>query len=284
MAKKKVIELPLVSRQAKIELRGSRLSVLRQCELAGVSRSSLYYEPRGVSALEHGLMVAIDKEYMLHPFYGSPRMTAALVRQGWVVNHKRVERLMRRMGIVALYPKRNISKAVKENLVFPYLLRGLTIEKVHQVWSTDITYIPLAHGFLYLTAVMDWYSRYVLSWSVSNTMSVGWCIAAVTAALEHGTPEIFNTDQGGQYTSPQFTGMLVGRNIRVSMDGRGRALDNIFIERLWRSVKYEDVYLKDYRDGHEVERGLSSYFRFYNTERVHQSLGYKTPAEVFFRR
>lgn len=284
MAKKKVIELPLVSRQAKIELRGSRLSVLRQCELAGVSRSSLYYEPRGVSALEHRLMVAIDKEYMLHPFYGSPRMTAALVRQGWVVNHKRVERLMRRMGIVALYPKRNISKAVKENLVFPYLLRGLTIEKVHQVWSTDITYIPLAHGFLYLTAVMDWYSRYVLSWSVSNTMSVGWCIAAVTAALEHGTPEIFNTDQGGQYTSPQFTGMLVERNIRVSMDGRGRALDNIFIERLWRSVKYEDVYLKDYRDGHEVERGLSSYFRFYNTERVHQSLGYKTPAEVFFRR
>lgn len=284
MAKKKVIELPLVSRQAKIELRGSRLSVLRQCELAGVSRSSLYYEPRGVSALEHRLMVAIDKEYMLHPFYGSPRMTAALVRQGWAVNHKRVERLMRRMGIVALYPKRNISKAVKENLVFPYLLRGLTIEKVHQVWSTDITYIPLAHGFLYLTAVMDWYSRYVLSWSVSNTMSVGWCIAAVTAALEHGTPEIFNTDQGGQYTSPQFTGMLVERNIRVSMDGRGRALDNIFIERLWRSVKYEDVYLKDYRDGHEVERGLSSYFRFYNTERVHQSLGYKTPAEVFFRR
>lgn len=267
-----------------IEESGNGLSLSRQCELVGVSRSGLYYEPCALSAEEHRLMVAIDKEYMAHPFYGSPRITAALVRQGWVVNHKRTERLMRRMGIVALYPKRNTSKAMRENPVFPYLLRGLSIERVHQVWSTDITYIPMFHGFLYLTAVIDWYSRYVLSWSLSNTMSVSWCMAVVEAALQQGTPEIFNTDQGGQYTSPQFTGMLLERDIRVSMDGRGRALDNIFIERLWRSVKYEDVYLKAYADGHELERGLSDYFKFYNTERVHQSLGYKTPTEVFFGR
>jgi putative transposase len=265
-----------------IELSTDGLAVSRQCELLGVSRSGLYYAPKGLASEEHGLMVAIDKEYMAHPFYGSPRIHASLVRQGWVVNHKRVARLMRLMGIAAIYPKRNTSKSVSGNAVFPYLLRGLLIDRINQVWSTDITYIPMSHGFLYLTAVMDWYSRYVLSWSLSNTMTVSWCMTAVEAALRAGTPQIFNTDQGGQYTSPQFTGMLLERGIEVSMDGRGRALDNIFIERLWRSVKYEDVYLKEYADGHTLESGLGEYFRFYNTERVHQSLDYKTPAEVYF--
>lgn len=258
------------------------LSVRRQCELVGLNRSTLYYEPAQESALNLELMRLMDEQYLKTPFYGWPRMLAYLQRQGYEVNHKRVRRLLQKMGIQAIYPKPKTSVNNPEHKVYPYLLRGLEITYVNQVWSSDITYIPMPHGFMYLVAVMDWYSRYVLAWQLSNTLDGAFCVDALQQALLCGKPTIFNTDQGVQFTAVDFTDQLKAEGILISMDGRGRALDNIFIERLWRSVKYEDVYLKDYETVPTLERGLANYFHLYNYERPHQSLAYRTPAEVHF--
>ena len=227
-------------------------------------------------------MAAIDREYTKRPFYGARRITHELRKVGeQVVNHKRVERLMRKMGLQAIYPKPRTSMPGQGHKVYPYLLRGLQVLHPNHVWSTDITYIPMRQGFLYLTAVIDWFSRYVLAWELSNTMEVAFCLSVLEEALTEGSPDIFNTDQGAQYTSPDFTGRLLLDGIQISMDGRGRALDNVFVERLWRSVKYEEVYLKEYADGQEAHAGLKAYFEFYNRERPHQALNNRTPYEVY---
>ena len=226
-------------------------------------------------------MSLIDKQYMQHPEFGYPRMTDWLRDEGHEVNHKRVARLMQRMGLQAITPGPHTSKPSPENKIYPYLLRNVEIDRVNQVWSTDITYIPMPHGYMYLTAVIDWYSRYVLAWELSSTMESTFCVDALERALAHGRPEIFNTDQGSQFTSNAFTGVLLNENITISMDGRGRALDNVFVERLWWSVKYEKVYPESYVDGHALYRGLESYFDYYNHERQHSALDKRTPAEVF---
>jgi putative transposase len=257
------------------------ISILRQCELLGLPRSSYYYQPRGKSPLNLKLMRLLDEQYTRTPFYGSPKMTLWLKEQGYEINHKRVERLMQQMGLKAIYPKPNTSKPHPENKIYPYLLRGVKIDHVDQVWSADITYIRMRAGFLYLTAVIDWFSRHVLSWQLSNTLESSFCVEALEAALQAKQPEIFNTDQGTQFTSEDFTGILKDREIAISMDGRGRYLDNIFAERLWRTVKYEEVYLHDYQTPSEAYLGLKKYLEFYNTERYHQALGYKTPYEVY---
>jgi len=229
-------------------------------------------------------MRKIDEQYLATPFYGSRKMAQWLKRAGMKINRKRVQRLMRTLGLEAIYPKRSTTRPAPGHKIYPYLLRNVEITRSDQVWSTDITYIPLRHGFLYLTAVLDWHSRYVLSWRLSNTMDGSFCLEALDEALSQGRPEIFNTDQGSQFTAAAFTGRLEKCGVAISMDGRGRALDNVFIERLWRSVKYEEVYLKDYADGWEAEASLKSYFDFYREERLHQSLGYRTPAEVYCQR
>jgi len=265
-----------------IEAQHPHISLRRQCELIGLARSTYSYEPASESAFNLQLMRLIDQQYLKTPFYGWPRMTAHLQRQGYAVNHKRVQRLMQLMGLQALYPKPKTSVASYGHKVYPYLLRGLEITRPNQVWSADITYVPLMHGFMYLVAIIDWFSRYVLAWQLSNTLEGRFCLDALHQALLAGHPEIFNTDQGVQFTALEFTGCLEAAGIRISMDGRGRALDNIFIERLWRSVKYEDIYLKDYASVPELDAGLTAYFRFYNFERPHQSLQYRTPAEVHF--
>jgi putative transposase len=226
-------------------------------------------------------MRLLDEQYTRAPFYGSPRMTAWLRSQGQAINHKRVERLMRIMGIEALYPKPRLSQSCPSSRVYPYLLRGVEIKRVNQVWSTDITYLRLRQGFLYLVAILDWFSRYVLSWRVSNSLDTSFCLEALDEALSRGRPEIFNSDQGSQFTSREFTGRLEAVGIQISMDGRGRAFDNIFIERLWRTVKYEEVYLNDYEGVADAVRELGRYWGFYNDERLHQSLAYKTPASVY---
>jgi putative transposase len=258
------------------------LSLRRQCELLGLHRSTLYYAPAGESAENLHLMRLIDEQYLRTPFYGWPRMTAYLRRQGYVVNAKRVRRLMQKMGVQAIYPKPKTTRAGQEKSVYPYLLRGIEIRHPNFVWSADITYVPMRQGFMYLVAVIDWYSRYVLTWQLSNTLDGYFCLAALQQALQAGRPMIFNTDQGVQFTAHEFTGCLKMADIQISRDGRGRALDNIFIERLWRSVKYEDIYLKDYGTVPELDAGLADYFRFYNHERLHQSLDYRTPAELHF--
>ena len=257
------------------------LSLVRQSALLGLSRSSLYYHPKGVGEEDLKLMALIDEQYLKTPFYGSRRMAAWLRSQGYAVDRKRVKRLMRLMGIMAIYQPPNTSKPCRGHKVYPYLLRGVVVDRVNQVWCADITYIPMAHGFMYLVAIMDWYSRYVLAWRLSNTLDVYFCLDALEEALSKGTPEIFNTDQGSQFTSEAFTGMLLQRGIQVSMDGKGRCMDNVFVERLWRSVKYEEVYLKAYQNVHEARMGIGAYMRFYNEERPHQALGYRTPREVF---
>lgn len=229
-------------------------------------------------------MSLLDEEYTRHPFYGIRRMSAWLNRQGYLVNHKRVSRLMQMMGIQAIYPKRNLSRSIREDRKYPYLLKDMKIEYPDQVWSSDITYIRMKHGFVYLTAVIDWFSRYVLSYEISNTLDKDFCIKALKTAMNITTPEIFNTDQGSQFTSDEFTRCLNDKDIRISMDSRGRALDNIFVERLWRSVKYEEVYLKKYETVREAMTGIKEYFRFYNTERLHQSLDYQTPYEIYSKR
>lgn len=258
------------------------LSLGRQCELIGLARSSYYYRPRPVSPLNELLMRLIDEQYTKTPFWGSPNITVWLKRQGYAVNHKRVERLMGVMGIQAIYPKKRLSLPNREHTIYPYLLRDMTISAPNQVWTTDLTYVRMRKGFIYLVAVMDWFTRYVLSWAVSITADASFCIEALNRALTITTPDIFNSDQGSQFTSRECTGILQSRGIRISMDGRGRVFDNIFIERLWRTVKYEEVYLKDYTDVWEAEWNLDRYFRFYNTERPHTALGKKTPHEVYW--
>lgn len=226
-------------------------------------------------------MRLIDEQYMKRPEYGSPRMTDWLRDEGYEVNPKRIARLMRQMGLQAITPGPHTSKPAPGHKIYPYLLRGLDIERVNQVWSTDITYIPMKSGFMYLTAVIDWYSRYVLAWELSNTMDGFFCVSALERSLEVNLPEMFNTDQGSQFTSEAFTGVLLDKKIAISMDGRGRALDNVFIERLWWTVKYEEIYPKDYSDGRSLHQGLARYFEYYNTERKHSKLDRRTPAEVF---
>jgi putative transposase len=247
----------------------------------GLPRSSYYYEPAGESEENLLLMRLIDEQYLRRPFYGSPRMTVWLREQGYTVNRKRISRLMRLMSLDAIYPKPRLSQPAAGQRIYPYLLRNLPITRVNQVWSTDITYIRLVHGFIYLVAVIDWYSRYVLSWEVSTSLETSFCLSALEWALKVAQPEIFNTDQGSQFTSMDFTSRLESENIRISMDGRGRALDNVFVERLWRSVKYEDIYLKDYRSVNEAITGIGHYFKFYNHERPHQALSYRTPGAVW---
>lgn len=266
---------------ALIEPNHEQLSVRQQCEVLGLNRSTYYYVPATESSLNLELMRLMDEQYMRTPFYGWPRMTAYLQQQGYQVNHKRVQRLMQKMGLQGIYPKPSLSKPNPEHKVYPYLLRGLEIRYPNQVWSTDITYIPMHGGFMYLVAVMDWFSRYVLAWQLSNTLDSGFCVDALQRALQIGRPTIFNTDQGVQFTATAFTAVLEKAEIQISMDGKGRALDNIFIERLWRSVKYEDVYLKRYELVPALFLGLEHYFTFYNQERPHQSLGYQTPAAVY---
>jgi len=255
--------------------------VSQQCELLELSRSSYYYEPASESATNLALMALIDREYTAHPFLGSRGLTAWLRRLGHGVNRKRVQRLMRLMGLEAVYPKPRLSVAGAGHKVYPYLLRGVTIERPDQVWSTDITYIPLPKGFMYLTAVLDWHSRYVLSWRLSNTLDVEFCLEALDEALHQGCPEVFNTDQGVQFTSVSYTSRLKAAGAKVSMDGKGRCLDNVFVERLWRTVKYEEIYLWRHETVPALVSGLTRYFGYYNHERCHQSLANRTPAEVY---
>jgi putative transposase len=257
------------------------LSIRRQCELLALPRSTYYYEPATESAANLRLMRLMDEQYLQTPFYGSRRMAVWLQREGYAVNRKRVQRLLRLMGLEGVCPKKRTTQAGVGHPIFPYLLRNVAITYADQVWSTDITYIPLRKGFLYLVAIMDWYSRYVLSWRLSNSLEGSFCVEALEEALAQGRPEIFNSDQGSQFTSPAFTERLLKRGVAVSMDGRGRALDNVFIERLWRSVKHEEIYLKDYVRGDEVYEGLTRYFDFYDHERPHQSLAYQTPYTVY---
>lgn len=269
-------------RRAWVERAHPGLSVSRQCALLQVPRSSVYYTPNTSESPENlALMRRIDEGYLKHPYYGVPRMTLWLQEAGHAVNHKRVARLMRVMGLQATMPGPHTSKRCPEHRIYPYLLRDLTVSTPNEVWCADITYIPMHRGFMYLVAVMDWYSRFVLTWELSNTLETAFCVTALKRAMRKGRPGIFNTDQGSQFTSQHFTKALERRGIRISMDGRGRALDNVFIERLWRSVKYEDIYLRDYADGHALHEGLRRYFRFYNQERPHSGLGNQRPVEVY---
>jgi putative transposase len=260
-----------------------RLSIVRQCALVSISRSTFYYQGKGESALNLKLMRLIDERWLKTPFYGSRRMARHLGRQGHSASRKRVRRLMKKMGLEAVYPRPRTSKPHPEQRVYPYLLRNMVIEKSNQVWCADITYIPMRHGFMYLAAVMDWYSRRMLSWRLSNTLETDFCVAALEDALrQYGTPDIFNTDQGTQFTSLEFTGLLKEHGVRISMDGRGRWIDNIFIERLWGSLKYEYVYLSEFEDGKVLRRGIKNWIDFYNAERGHNSLDNQTPDEAYF--
>ena len=265
-----------------IESDNKGLSVRKQCEIVGLNRSNLYYEPGAATDETVRFMHRVDEIFTEYPFYGSRRIQETLGYEGICVGRERVQRCMRQMGLRAIYPKGNLSKRHPGHKIYPYLLRDRKITHTNQVWATDITYIRLRQGFVYLVAVLDWYSRYVLSWRISNTIDVSFCREALEEALEKGCPEIFNSDQGSQFTSDEFTGILLSKEIAISMDGRGQAFDNIFTERLWRSVKYEEVYLKDYQVCREAREGLEKYFIFYNTRRYHQSLKYKTPYEVHF--
>jgi putative transposase len=264
-----------------VDRRHPSLSVVRQCRLLGISRSGLYYRPVEVSEEDMALMKMIDRQYLATPFYGARRLAAWLRNQGHKVNRKRVRRLMQVMGLRAIYRRPRTSTPAPGHRTYPYLLGGLEITRPDQVWAADITYIPMARGFLYLVAIMDWCSRYVLSWRLSNTLDGDFCAEALEEALRKGRPDVFNTDQGAQFTAEAFTRMLEQQGVRISMDGKGRYSDNLFVERLWRTVKYEEVYLKAYQDGREARAGIGDYFRFYNTQRPHQALGYRTPAEAY---
>jgi putative transposase len=275
-----------------------KISVRRQCNLLGLNRSSYYYQTRSVDFISKNMlsclpkpawetkenlfyMKKIDQLYLKHPYYGTRRMTTVLKRSGFSVNRKRIQRLMSLMGIQAIYPKPRLSMSQKDHKIYPYLLRNLVVNRPDQVWCADITYLPLQYGYVYLVAILDWYSRYVLSWRLSNTLDTIFCLEALEEALKISKPEIFNSDQGCQFTSMNFTDRLKDADIKISMDGRGRVFDNIFIERLWRTLKYEDIYLKDYQSVLELNVGLDNYFRFYNNERPHQSLNDKTPAMIY---
>jgi putative transposase len=266
-----------------IDPKHPKLSIVRQCELIGLARSSWYYEPVGESAEDLALKELIDRIFTDAPYFGSRKITAVLRRQGHQVNRKRVRRLMREMGLEVIWRRPNTSKPHPEHRIYPYLLRGVKIDRPDQVWCADVTYIPMPKGFLYLVAIMDWASRKVLAWRLSNTMLADFCVAALEEALaRYGRPDIFNTDQGSQFTSLEFTGVLINAGVRISMDGKGRFMDNIFCERLWRSLKYEDIYLNAYATGPEAHRGIGSWFEGYNARRPHQALGYQTPDEVYF--
>jgi putative transposase len=269
-------------RRALLDRDHGQLSIRRQCTLLGLARSGVYRPPAAANENDLALMRRLDELFTAWPFLGSRRMTAMLRAEGQVINRKRVQRLMRRMGIAALGPKPRTTKPVPGHKIFPYLLREMTIDRPNQVWAADITYIPIGRGFLYLVAVIDWASRAVLSWRLSNTMDVSFCVAALEEALARfGRPAIFNTDQGSQFTSAAFTGTLAAAGVRISMDGRGRWMDNVFIERLWRSLKHEDVYLKGYADGREARAGIAAWISFYNLRRPHMALGNRTPMAVW---
>jgi putative transposase len=282
VAQKKVGDPPLPEKRRAIDVNAPALTISRQCDLLHLNRSSFYYQPVPVSAVNLHLMKLIDRQYTKMPYYGAPRMTTWLQNQGYAANHKRVERLMRIMGIQGIAPRKKLSIPNKERMIYPYLLKGMDIVRPNQVFASDITYIPMRKGFVYLVAVMDWFSRYVLSWRVSITLDAAFCIEALEEAITINTPEIFNTDQGPQFTSKEFTGILKDRRIAISMDGTGRVFDNIFIERLWRTVKYEEVYLKDYTNVWEAVKSLGVYFRLYNEERIHTAINNRTPHEVYY--
>lgn len=265
-----------------VEKNHSSVSVVRQCRLLGIHRSGLYYLPKPESQQNLEIMRRLDEQYLKTPFYGMPKLKAWLGRQGIWVNHKRLKRLMKIMGWKTLYRYKSTSKPDKQNRLYPYLLKGLKITRHNQVWSMDITYVPMKRGFMYLSAIIDLHTRYVVNWSLSNTMTAEWCTEVVQQAMDtHGVPEIFNTDQGSQFTSELFTSTLKDYGVAISMDSKGRAIDNIFMERLWRTVKYEHVYLHVAEDGLKLYEGLCGYFDFYNQERTHQSLQYQTPAEYY---
>lgn len=278
---KKKGSLPVEIRRGLVEFDHAVLSVRRQCELLGLARSSCYYEAVPESAENLRVMRLIDGQYLKTPFYGSRRMAWWLGTRGIEANRKRVQRLMRTMGLEAIHPKPRLSLTDRCHRIYPYLLRDFVATRADEVWSTDITYVPMRRGFLYLVAVIDWFSRCVLSWRLSNSLEGSFCSEALEEALAKGRPLIFNTDQGCQFTANAFTGRLEAAGVKVSMDGRGRCLDNVFVERLWRTVKYEEIYLKDYADGKEAERSLRKYFQFYCETRPHSSLGMRTPAEVY---
>lgn len=272
-------------RRVMITKQHSSLSVTQQCRLLSLHRSGLYYQPCPQSEENLTIMRLLDEQYFKTPFYGVRRLTAWLKQQGYCINRKRVKRLMELMGWQTIYRRPNTSKPCKENRIYPYLLRGLDINRANQVWAMDITYVPMRKGFMYLCAVIDIHTRYVVNWSISNTMTAEWCSQVVNEAIQqYGRPEILNTDQGSQFTSEVFTELLKEKEIQISMDGKGRAIDNIFIERLWRSVKYEHIYLRVPDDGVGLYEGLNDYFCFYNSERLHQSLGYKTPEVLYNKR
>jgi putative transposase len=254
---------------------------VRRCELLEISRSGLYYRPKGISGEELELMKIIDRQYLATPFFGARKMAAWLKDKGHIVNRKRVRRLMSLMGLKAIYRRPRTSNPTPVHRIYPYLLDGMAVTRPNQVWAADITYIPMARGFLYLVAIIDWYSRYVISWRLSNSLEADFCVEVLKEALTRGKPEIFNTDQSSQFTSEEFTKILEQQGIRISMDSKGSYNDNLFIERLWRTVKYEEVYLKPYQDARETRQSLALYFHFYNTNRPHQSLGYRTPVEVY---
>jgi len=267
-----------------IDDKHSSLSIVKQCRLLGLHRSGLYYKPCSETEENLTILRLLDEQYFKTPFYGARKLTYWLKNQGFKINRKRVRRLMDLMGWQTLYRRKNTSEPDKQNRLYPYLLKGLRIERPNQVWAMDITYVPMRRGFMYLAAVIDLHTRFVLNWSVSNTMTAEWCEGIVAEALgEYGQPDIFNADQGSQFSSELFTKQLLDRNIQISMDGKGRAIDNIFIERLWRSVKHEHIYLHVAEDGVELYRGMREYFSFYNHERSHQSLGYETPASRYLK-
>jgi putative transposase len=282
LVKKKAAMINLEERKEMIEPQSSVLSISTQCEMLSVSKSSFYYVPAGESDENLAIMRMLDEQYFSTPFYGALRLTAILILSGYKVNIKRVRRLMKLVNWQTIYREPRTTISEKTHYKFPYLLKGLKIEKCNQVWAMDITYIPMKKGFMYLTAIIDLYSRYVVQWSLSNSMSADWCTEVLKEAIKNnGTPEIFNTDQGSQFTSDIFINTLIDNNIKISMDGKGRALDNIFIERLWRSVKYENVYLNVYENGLSLWEGLEKYFLFYNHVRIHQSLDYHTPKQRY---
>jgi len=267
-----------------IEKPGSVVPIIRQAKLLGVSRTSIYYQPKPVNPFTLSVMHKIDEVYTESPFYGVRKITAQLKRDGLLVNHKRVHRLMRVMGLEAIYPKPNLSKNSQPHPVYPYLLKGIVVNRPNQVWGTDITYIRLKQGFVYLTVFMDWFSRFILSWRLSISLGVDFCIEAAVEALTKGVPEVTNQDQGVQFTSQEYLSVWNLETTKISMDGRGRCMDNIFNERFWRSLKYEDVYLKNYETVPETKQGIGEYIDFYNYRRLHESHGYKTPAEIYFER
>ena len=275
------MRLSISDRKHLIDKNHPKISINRQCELLQISKGAVYYKPKPLDSYTVLLMDLIDEQHTRTPFYGSRRLTVILKMKGHVVNRKRVQRLMKLMRIEAIYPKPRLSRRDKSHKIYPYLLKGVKIERPDHVWSTDITYIRIGRGFAYLTAVIDWYSRYVLSWRLSNTLENTFCIEALEEALYCSSPEIFNTDQGSQYTAINFLTALLDKNIKISMDSQGRALDNVFVERLWRTVKYEEVYLKDYRTLNQAHSNIKDYFNFYNNERPHQSLKYNVPATEY---